>query len=64
MYNERKTLTLKERIQVIERNEKDEPVRTIALSLGVGKTQIQNIIRDKVNTKYMRCSFQIMYIAY
>ena len=51
MSNKRKTLTLKERIQVIERNEKDEPVRTIALSLGVGKTQIQNIIRDKVNIK-------------
>lgn len=51
MSNKRKTLTLKERIQVIERNEKDEPARRIALSLGVGKTQIQNIIRDKVNIK-------------
>lgn len=43
----RKILTLEERINVIERNEKGETARKIAVSLSVGKTQIQNVIKDK-----------------
>ena len=45
--NSRKVLTLEERIKVIERSEKGETSKAIALSLDVGKNQVQNIIRDK-----------------
>lgn len=44
----RKVLSLEDRIMVIRRSEKDgESSRKIANSLGVGKTQIQKIIRDR-----------------
>lgn len=43
----RKVLTLEERIRVIKFSNKGESARKIALSIGVGKTQIQSIIREK-----------------
>ena len=46
----RKALTLDQRVKVIERSEK--PL-AIASSLGCGKTQIFNIIKDKVNSKHI-----------
>ena len=49
MSQKRKTLTLEERIRVFERSGKGEAARCIASDLNVGKTQIQNIIKDKVS---------------
>ena len=43
----RKVLTLEDRMKVVQRNEKGESCIAIAKSLGVGKTQIQYIVRDK-----------------
>lgn len=43
----RKPLTLEERIKVLKRHGNGEKAITIARSLGVGKTQIQSIIKDK-----------------
>lgn len=40
-------LTFAERVEVIERSEKGELARLIAKRIGIGKTQIQSIIRDK-----------------
>ena len=48
---ERKILTLEERIKVVERNEKGESCPSIADSMGVGKTQIQSIIRERESLK-------------
>ena len=48
MSRKRKFLTLEERIKVIERSDKGDAARRIAADLNVGKTQIQNIIKDKV----------------
>ena len=48
MSQKRKFLTLEERIKVIERSDKGDAARRIAADLNVGKTQIQNIIKDKV----------------
>lgn len=47
----RKALTLEERVRVVERSEKGEKAISIAKDLCVGKTQIQNIIRDKDSIK-------------
>jgi hypothetical protein len=43
----RKFLNLEDRVNVVNRNKKGETAIAIAKSLGVGKTQIQGIIRDK-----------------
>lgn len=43
----RKALTLKERVTVIKRSDQGETAIEIANSLGVGKTQIQTIIKEK-----------------
>ena len=48
---ERKILILEERIKVVERNEKGESCPSIADSMGVGKTQIQSIIRERESLK-------------
>ena len=45
----RKHLTLAERVKVIEKSSKGEASKNIALSFGVGKTQIQSILSDKDN---------------
>ena len=42
---ERKGLTLKDRVKVIERSKSGETYLKFALDLGVGKNQIQNIIK-------------------
>ena len=49
MSNKRKCLTLEDRIKVLDRHDKGESARLIAMSLGCGKTQIQSIIKDKVS---------------
>ena len=43
----RKTLTLEDRVNVIELKDKGETALAISKKLDCGKTQIQNIIRDK-----------------
>lgn len=43
----RKLLTLEERVDVIKRSRKGETSITISKSLNVGKTQIQNIVREQ-----------------
>ncbi len=43
----RKVMTLDERIRVIIRSNDGESARKIAASLGVGKIQVQSIIRNK-----------------
>ena len=43
----RRCLALSERDDVIHRSEKSESARAIALKLGVGKTQIQNVLKNK-----------------
>ena len=43
----RKALTLEERVRVVQRSEKGETAIKIARDLCVGKTQIQNVIRDQ-----------------
>ena len=47
----RKCLTLSERIKVIEQYDKKVSAKKIALDFGVGKTQIQNTIKDRA--KYL-----------
>ena len=43
----RKVLDLADRVKVIERHNKGETAIAISLSLGCGKTQIQEIVNDK-----------------
>ena len=43
----RRCLSLSERVDVIRKFEKGESARSIADRIGVGKTQIQSIIKDK-----------------
>ena len=43
----RKVLDLADRVKVIERHNKGETATAISLSLGCGKTQIQEIVNDK-----------------
>ena len=43
----RKFLTLVERVKVIELNNKNRSARKIAEDFGVGKTQVQNILKRK-----------------
>ena len=43
----RKILTLEERVSVLSKIEKGQSCRSVAEELGVGKTQIQNIVKDK-----------------
>ena len=45
----RKVLTLEEKVKVIMLNEKGESSRKLAVTFDVGKTQINNIIKDKEN---------------
>ena len=48
---QRVVLNLEDRYRVIERNEKGESARAIADRLGVGRTQILNILHDKESIK-------------
>ena len=43
----RKVLTLEERVSVLDKIEKGQSCRSVAEELSVGKTQIQNIVKDK-----------------
>ena len=43
----RKVLTLKERVSVVKEAEKGKFCRSIAEEIGVGKTQIQSIVKEK-----------------
>ena len=43
----RKVLTLEERVSVLDKIEKGQSCCSVAEELGVGKTQIQNIVKDK-----------------
>ena len=47
----RTALSLYDRVNVVERNERGESCLAIARSLGVGKTQIQSIIEEKEAVK-------------
>ncbi len=47
----RKVLTVEDRIRVLELHEKGESAKKISVTMGCGKTQIQNIIKDKVDLK-------------
>ena len=69
MSQKRKTLTLEERIKVIERSDKGDAARRIAADFNIGKTQIQNIIKDKVQLSpflieqtYLPCILSISFI--
>ena len=44
---QRRVLTLKERLDVLRRVEGGRSCRAVATELKVGKTQIQNIIKEK-----------------
>ena len=46
MKRKRTPLTLVERVKVIERNKAGESMKKIADSLGIGKKQIQSIIKN------------------
>ena len=46
--SKRKLSSLEQRVSVIECSEKGEASVKIAKDLGVGKTQIQTIVKDKV----------------
>ena len=48
MSNKRKMLSLQDRIEVLDRHDKGDSARIIALAMGCGKTQIQSIIKDKL----------------
>ena len=48
MSGKRKILTLEERVKVLQRVDKGEKPALVDTSIGCGKTQIQNIIKDKV----------------
>ena len=43
----RKVMTLDERVRVIKLSNQGDSARKIAASLGVGKTQVQTVIRNK-----------------
>ena len=43
----RKVLTLEERVFVLDKIEKGQFCHSVSEELGVGKTQIQNIVKDK-----------------
>jgi len=43
----RKVMTLDEQVRVIKLSNQDDLARKIAASLGVGKTQVQTVIRNK-----------------
>ena len=53
MSGKRKALTLDQRVKIIERSNKGEKPLVIASSFGCGKTQIFNVIKDKVNMKHI-----------
>ena len=42
-----KVMTLDERVRVIKLSNQGDSARKIATSLGVGKTQVQTVIRNK-----------------
>ena len=46
--SKRKLTSLEQRVSVIKRSEKSKASVKIAKELGVGKTQIQTIVKDKV----------------
>ena len=72
----RKVLDLKDRMNVVKRHEKGDSARKIAESFGVGKTQIQNILKEKtsirdrfvqgenVDRKYSQVCFKILMNLY
>ena len=43
----RKVLPLKERIEAVQLSRQGKSARQIALELGVGRTQVQNILKNK-----------------
>ena len=45
----RKILTLEERVSVLKKVGDGKSCRSIALELGVGKTQIQSIVKEKTS---------------
>ena len=47
MASKRKVLTLQDRINVIERSDRGESSRAIAEAVGCGRTQVQNILKDR-----------------
>ena len=47
----RKVLTLAERVAVLNKIESGKFCRSVAEEIGVGKTQIQNIVKDKDNIR-------------
>ena len=47
MSRKRKILTLEERVSVLKKAGDGKSCRSIALELGVGKTQIQSIVKEK-----------------
>ena len=47
MSRKRKVLTLEERVSVLKKVGDGKSCRSIALELGVGKTQIQSIVKEK-----------------
>ena len=49
--SKQKVLSLLERVKIVERSDKGESCLAIARSLGVGKTRIQSIIREKESIK-------------
>ena len=62
----REVLTLEQRAHVVQRSEKGESARAIALSLCVGKTQIQSIVakNDEVMAAWKsgtsgRCQYRL-----
>ena len=42
---------MEEKVKVIKLNEKEESFRKLAVMFDVGKTQINNIIKDKENIR-------------
>lgn len=47
MSRKRKVLTLEERVAVIKKTEEGKSCRTVATEFGVGKTQIQTIVKER-----------------
>ena len=47
MSQKRKVLTLEERVAVIQKIDCGKSCRSVAEEIGVGKTEIQGIVKDK-----------------
>ena len=50
----RKVLTLEDRILVIEKVEQGKSCRCVAVEMGVGKMQVQSIVRDRNSIRRQR----------